>query len=242
MDEQDAAPLFERLGYTFQDLSLFRQSITHKSFANENPDKKSGDNERLEFLGDAVLDLVVSDLLMERLAESSEGELSKLRARLVSATALAEIARELGLGAYLRMGKGEELSGGREKNSLLADALEALLAAIYLDSRGRNGMTEVARVIEALQARNLESAVQERGGVDFKTELQEVVQKRFKETVRYRVTREDGPDHDKRFEVNVSFKEREFGRGAGRSKKQAEQAAAKQALEDFRSGKLRMEP
>ena len=242
MDEQDTAPLFERLGYTFQDLSLFRQSITHKSFANENPDKKSGDNERLEFLGDAVLDLVVSDLLMERLAESSEGELSKLRARLVSATALAEIARELGLGAYLRMGKGEELSGGREKNSLLADALEALLAAIYLDSRGRNGMTEVARVIEALQARNLESAVQERGGVDFKTELQEVVQKRFKETVRYRVTREDGPDHDKRFEVNVSFKEREFGRGAGRSKKQAEQAAAKQALEDFRSGKLRMEP
>ena len=242
MDEQDAAPLFERLRYTFQDLSLFRQSITHKSFANENPDKKSGDNERREFLGDAVLDLVVSDLLMERLAESSEGELSKLRARLVSATALAEIARDLGLGAYLRMGKGEELSGGREKNSLLADALEALLAAIYLDSRGRNGMTEVARVIEALQARNLESAVQERGGVDFKTELQEVVQKRFKETVHYRVTREDGPDHDKRFEVNVSFKEREFGRGAGRSKKQAEQAAAKQALEDFRSGKLRMEP
>lgn len=242
MDEQDTAPLFERLGYTFQDLSLFRQSITHKSFANENPHQDSGDNERLEFLGDAVLDLVVSDLLMERLAESSEGELSKFRARLVSAAPLAEIARNLGLGAYLRIGRGEERSGGREKISLLADALEALLAAIFLDSRNRNGMAEVTRVIEALLARNLESAGQVPGGVDFKTELQEVVQKRFKETVRYQVTREDGPDHEKRFEVTVCFKEREFGRGAGRSKKQAEQAAAKQALEDFRSGKLRMEP
>ena len=134
-----------RLGYRFRDTSLLRLALTHRSFSNENPDEAPEDNERLEFLGDAVLDFLISDFLMERFPAHAEGDLSKLRASLVSEPGLAEIARKLELGPLLRVGKGEARSGGPDKNSILSDALEALLAAVYLDSRERSGMRSEER-------------------------------------------------------------------------------------------------
>jgi ribonuclease-3 len=230
MEREREQRLFERMGYTFADPELFQLSLTHKSFANENAQTTRGHNERLEFLGDAVLDFVVSDLLVARYPALSEGELSKLRASLVTESSLAEIAREIELGELLRIGRGEDQSGGRKKSSILSDALEALLAGVYLDSKERGGMAAVYGVIERLIAPRLEAAAGDGASLDFKTELQELVQKLFRETVRYRILQESGPDHEKTFEAAVIFKDQEHGRGRGRSKKQAEQAAAKTAL------------
>ncbi len=218
-----------------------RRSPTGPS-ATSIPPTPPQDNERLEFLGDAVLDFLVSDLLMERYPALPEGELSKLRASLVSEPGLAGLARELELGRLLRMGRGEARSGGREKNSILANALEALFAAIYLDSRETAGLHDVAAAIGALFAPRIGEADEARQHTDYKTELQELVQKRYKETVAYTITREVGPDHDKHFEAAVSFREREFGRGTGRSKKQAEQEAARNALEAFLHGSREIGP
>ena len=233
MDIPGTAELFGAIDYSFGDLPLFRLSITHKSFANEHPDRGQGHNERLEFLGDAVLDFIISDLLVEKFPHHSEGDLSKIRAGLVSESGLAEISRELGLGPTILMGRGEEKSGGREKNSILSDALEALIAAIYLDSRSRSDTEEIRRVISHIFAGRIERVAEAVGGEDFKTELQELVQKRYKDTVIYRITSEAGPDHEKMFEAAVVFRDQEYGRGMGRSKKQAEQEAAKTALTAF---------
>lgn len=232
MESQLERRLFERLGYAFADAELFRLCLTHKSFANENAQAARGHNERLEFLGDAVLDFVVSDLLVERYPALDEGELSKLRASLVTESSLADIAREIGLGALLRIGRGEEQSGGREKPSILSDALEALLAAVFLDSKAE-GIGAIYGVIERLVVPRLNGGAAEPAAFDFKTALQEWVQKEFRETVRYRIVQEEGPDHEKTFEAAVIFRDREFGRGRGRSKKQAEQAAARSALDDL---------
>lgn len=242
MDKPSADSLFQRLDYRFSDSSLFRLALVHRSYANENPGDSGGDNERLEFLGDAVLDLVISEMLMEEYPHLSEGDLSKIRAHLVSESGLAIIARELDLGAYLRMGRGESKSGGPQKSSILSDALEALFAAIYLDSREREGVGAVSRVIRKIFADRVERAQQSARYTDYKTELQELVQNRYKDTVVYTIVQEAGPDHEKQFEAAVSFRNREFGRGNGRSKKQAEQAAAKKALDDFLSGSLTISP
>jgi ribonuclease-3 len=235
MEEAGVEHLSARLDYRFRDEGLLRLALTHKSYCNEHPGEAPADNERLEFLGDAVLDFVVSDLIMERYPDHAEGELSKIRASLVRETGLAKIARDLGLGHLLRIGKGEAKSGGREKNSILADALEALLAAIYLDSRAEAGLAEITAVIRALFSERVAQAEQSLRYADHKTELQEMVQKRYKDTVTYEIIREAGPDHEKHFEVAVSFHETVFGRGTGRSKKEAEQAAAREALEAFRN-------
>lgn len=237
MTTEDAgvARLQQRLGYTFADPALLRQALTHRSHANENPDDTGGHNERLEFLGDTVLDFVVSDELMARHPDRPEGELSKFRASLVSEPALAEIARDLSLGEALRMGRGEELSGGRHKDSLLSDALEALLAAVYLDSRHRDGMAAVRRTVLALFAGRLDQPSRVPSLRDFKTALQEAVHRRYKDTVSYGIVRESGADHEKVFEVAVRFRGSELGRGTGRSKKQAEQAAARVALQQLES-------
>jgi ribonuclease-3 len=231
MERPQEQRLFEKLGYAFADPALFQLCLTHKSFANENPHAGGGHNERLEFLGDAVLDFVVSDLLVDRHPDLAEGELSKMRAGLVTESSLADIAREIGLGDLLRIGRGEDQSGGRNKSSILSDALEALLAGVYLDSKSGTGSAAVYRVIERLFASRMEGGAAEPGSFDFKTELQERVQKAFRETVRYRIVQEEGPDHEKTFEAAVIFRDREHGRGRGRSKKQAEQAAAKSALD-----------
>lgn len=241
MNEPDFQELSRRLDYRFRDLSLFWRALTHKSYANENPGRSEGDNERLEFLGDAVLEFVISNMLMEAFPHHSEGELSKIRASLVSEPSLAAIARELELGRQLLMGKGEIKSGGPEKNSILSDGLEAILAAVYLDSREPEGVQAIARVIHSLFQDRIRAAEQDAGSSDYKTKLQEMVQNRYKDTVEYIIVQEAGPDHEKQFVAAVTFRQTEFGRGAGRSKKQAEQAAAKQALDDYRGGSLKID-
>jgi ribonuclease III len=234
MEQRGIERLYERLGYAFRDADLVRLALTHTSYSNENPRQAPQHNERLEFLGDAVLDFVVSDLLMTRYPSLPEGDLSKIRAGLVSEPALAALARELELGPFLRMGRGEEQSGGRDKDSILSNALEALLAAVYLDSAPAAGIQAIQQVVQALFAQRLESTGDPRQLEDFKTELQELVQSRYKDTVRYVIVHEAGPDHDKHFEAAVFFRDRELGRGSGRSKKQAEQDAARGALQGMK--------
>ncbi len=218
--------LEEVMGYLFEDPSLLDQALTHKSYANEHG-PEARDNERLEYLGDAVLDLVVSRLLYDLSPPLSEGKMSKIRAFLVSEPSLERVARTLGLGPLIRLGRGEEQTGGREKASILSGAFEALVAAIYLDG----GFDLAFQFVEALFRPILE---QEGTGVlrrDYKTRLQEYCQARYGRTPVYRLVREWGPDHDKTFEVEIRLGNRTLGRGRGRNKKEAEQRAAQDALE-----------
>ena len=221
--------LQKKIHYRFQSLDLLDQGLKHRSFAHENLEAGGGDNERLEFLGDAVLDLVVSHLIMERHPDYSEGDLSRLRAAVVNELRLARIARELDLGEYLLLGKGEEASKGREKNSILAASLEAVLAAVYLDG----GFKKSFKAISELFSPYLEIAEKEGFYQDFKTKLQEVSQEALKSTPRYLLAKEFGPDHDKVFGVKVLIQEKVAGVGAGKSKKEAEQRAAQKTLQSF---------
>jgi ribonuclease-3 len=215
--------LAERLGHRFERLELLAAAVTHRSFANE---RGTGENyERLEFLGDAVLGMLTAEWLYERYPEMSEGVLSKLKSQLVRTKALVVHAERLGLGDVLRLGVGEERSGGRSKDSLLEDAMEAVLGAIWLD-----GGVAAAR---ALVRSCLEHAMEEREAIlraDSKTRLQEAVQARGWPLPQYRVSAEDGPDHSKRFHVDCAVRGEVIGRGEGRSKKQAQQRAATEAL------------
>ena len=226
--------LMRQVGYTFQDMSWLRLATTHKSLTHENALPPLQHNERLEFLGDAILDFVVSDLLMRAHPDQPEGVLSKLRSGLVSEVILAQIAREIDLGPCLRMGRGEEASGGRHKESILANALEALVAAVYMDSQAQSGMAEAYRLVEQLFGPRLAAQSHSHTSHDHKTELQELAQKRYKETVTYQVLHQEGPDHEKLYRVGVLLQGRELGQGQGRTKKQAEQDAAKAALDKLR--------
>lgn len=216
--------LQKELGYCFSDASLLVRCLTHVSY-----DWGTGDehNETLEFLGDAVLNLAVSDLLMRRYPEKSEGDLSRMRASLVNAAALAEKALTLNLGTLLRMGKGEERSGGRKKESILAGAFEALLGGIYWDG----GYEAARRVVERYFALDIKE--KKLGQEDYKTRLQEISQMLFHAPPTYRLVAETGPDHEKRFVTEILVSGRVMGRGEGRSKKQSEQEAAKRALEEL---------
>jgi len=220
----------QAIGYTFKHPRLLEQALTHKSFVNEFKATGSQDNERLEFLGDAVLALIVSDVLAARFPDSTEGELSKRKARLVSEAVLARVARRLALGTVLRLGRGEELTQGREKPSLLADALEAVIAAIYLDG----GLEEARAFTLRAYGADLGETTGLDGfpiGEDYKTRLQEWCQRQFEVLPLYVVVRESGPDHQKIFEVELSIRGDIMGNGAGRTKKEAEQQAARQAFE-----------
>lgn len=219
--------LENRIGYCFKDIHLLKKSISHKSYVNEKRLDPLDHNERLEFLGDAVLELGVSDLLMKHFPDSREGEMSKLRASIVNETALSVVARDLSLGEYLFLGKGEELCDGREKNSLLADALEALLGAIYLES----GFPQVYEIIRKLFLPLILKATQEDINRDYKTRLQEEVQNTLKVAPQYRLVNESGPDHDKTFEIHLYVSGKKMGTGTGKSKKQAEQNAAMDTLQ-----------
>jgi len=214
------------LGYAFRDPDLLRTALTHKSFINENPTSAGGHNERLEFLGDAVLDLVVSHVLVERFPAHDEGDLSKLRAVVVSEPGLAAAARRLGLGDGLRLGKGEELTGGRAKASLLADSYEAVLAAIYLDG----GLESASAAVQRHFGEVLAGLERGEGAVDYKTRLQEWVQAHLRVIPRYKLVATTGPDHDKTFETELTVGEDVLARGVGKSKKEAEQRAAAAAL------------
>ena len=212
----------ERLGYRFRNPELLETALTHRS---AKPTGSGHNNEKLEFLGDAVLDLAVSDLLMQQFPRYQEGDLSKLRASLVNARVLADKARALALGEALRLGKGEEKNGGRDKESILAAAYEALTGAVYLD----RGFVAARRVL----ARQFKADVNSRPGVgieDCKTRLQEITQRVFKTIPTYTLVLEAGPDHAKQFVSQISVGERALGKGEGKSKKSAEQAAAMEAL------------
>lgn len=212
---------------TFRDPRLALIALTHKSWCNEHKDEPQEDNERLEFLGDAAVDLAIGQRLMERFPKADEGELSKLRALIVNEDGLARVARSIGLGELLLLGRGEELTGGRDKSSLLADALEAVLAAIYVG----NGIADALAFVDRVFGEALEGVADGRSGRDNKSLLQEAAQSRLKSNPRYRVVSESGPEHEKTFEVEVSIAGELFARSTGKSKKEAEQAAAEKTLE-----------
>ncbi|MGQ0506598.1 MAG: ribonuclease III [Myxococcaceae bacterium] len=229
--DERIAGLESKLQVTFTDKSLGLAAVTHKSYANEHRDENGSDNERLEFLGDAVIDLAVSHRLMERFPKAEEGELSKLRALIVNEEGLAKVARRLGLGELLQLGRGEELTGGREKSSVLADALEAVIGAVYLDG----GLSKVMLLVDTQFGEVLEGVADGRSGFDYKTRLQELIQTKHKISPRYKVVAESGPDHAKVFEVELTIASEPHARATGRNKKEAEQSAAKVALERLQS-------
>jgi ribonuclease-3 len=214
------------VGIRFKDPGLWEHALTHRSYAFEQGLEAT--NERLEFLGDAVLGLVITDLAYRAFPGLSEGELAKLRAATVNMQMLAVVARELGLGDAVLLGRGEELSGGRDKASILADAMEAVLGAIYLDQ----GVRTTARVIEQLFWPRMEAYARGEGDRDYKTSLQELAAQELGRIPEYRVA-ERGPDHQKEFTATVFLGGREFGIGQGRSKKEAEQQAARQAFQQL---------
>lgn len=216
-----------RTGVFFRDRTLALSALTHKTYLNEHRGEAATDNERLEFLGDSVVNLAVSHRLMERFASAAEGDLSRMRASLVNEESLAQAAKEIGLGELLLLGRGEENTGGRSKSSLLADALEAVVGAVYLDG----GLAPALGLVDRLFAGNLQQVLAGMGQFDYKTRLQEAVQGRLGLTPRYRVLGEVGPEHRKVFEVEVTVSEAWSAKGKGRSKKEAEQAAAREALE-----------
>ena len=218
---------FEKIiEYKFKDNSLLRLALTHSSFANEHKLGKNEYNERLEFLGDAALDLIVSRHIYKKFPELPEGELSKLRASVVCEGSLAKKAREISLGNFLLLGKGEEITGGRNRDSVLADAFEAVIGAIYLDG----GMECAEKYVESLMVDVVENLKSDYRYMDCKTRLQEIIQKISKDPISYAIVNEEGPDHNKVFEAQVCHEGRVLGVGKGRSKKEAEQSAASDAI------------
>lgn len=219
---------FERkIGYKFKNLNLLNRGLTHSSFANEQKKKKVPYNERLEFLGDSVLGVVVSDYIFEKYPDYPEGELTKLRATVVCEGALSLASKRLGLGKYLLLGKGEEATGGRERVSILADAFEAVIGSIYLDGKIENAKEFILTNLKDI----IDQAVKGNLFIDYKTELQETLQKTTKEKIKYVVLNEEGPDHNKTFHVGIKVGGNILGEGKGKSKKEAEQNSAKSALE-----------
>lgn len=224
-NEMAVERLKERLGMAWNNEKLLQLAMTHSSFSCENKDRLAN-NQRLEFLGDAVLELVVSEYLYEVYPDSAEGELTKLRAAVVCEPSLARVARKLELGQCLYMGRGEERSGGRDRPSILADSFESLLGAVYLDQgleAARHFALEYLRIL-------IKDIMQGKLERDFKTDLQEILQKKSSAPVNYVILKEEGPDHDKTFTAGVVYMGREMGRGTGHSKKEAEQQAARIAL------------
>lgn len=223
---EDILALERRLGVSFTDYSLLRRALTHRSYLNENPDAGLLDNERLEFLGDAVLDFIVGAYLYQRFPAMDEGELTALRAALVRTRTLADFARRLGIGQCLRLGVGEEESGGRQRVPTLCAAFEAVVGAIYLDQ----GLDAVLPLIERLAEPALERIMAQSLHKDAKSEFQVWAQGEFNITPHYEVIREVGPDHQKTFTVQVLLGNAVWGVGQGRSKQEAAQAAARAAL------------
>ena len=231
--KQDLLELEKKAGYQFHDRRLLERAMTHKSYINEAHMEKYESNERLEFLGDAVLELVTSEFLFQDEAKFPEGELTRMRASIVCEPALAFCARQLDLGGYLRLGKGEEATGGRNRDSLTSDALEALIGAIYMDGGFTNAKEFIHKVVlSALENKKLL--------FDSKTILQEVVQARFRDQrVTYRLMEEEGPDHDKSFRTAVCIGDEIYGTGTGHTKKRAEQEAAYHALLELKKQEIK---
>lgn len=217
--ERDVKELENRIGYRFKDFELLRRALKHSSYTNENHQAKYACNERLEFLGDAVLEVISSEFLYLENPKMPEGELTKMRASIVCEPALAFCAKELNLGEFLMLGKGEEITGGRKRDSVTSDALEAVIGAIYLDG----GFANAKEFIHSFVLNDMEH---KQLFYDSKTILQEMVQAEARHNVEYLLLKEEGPDHNKTFEVSALLDGREIGRGSGRTKKAAEQVAA----------------
>ncbi|SCP95456.1 ribonuclease III [Anaerobium acetethylicum] len=222
-EKQKIDELESRIGYAFHDRMLITQALTHSSYSNENRIKRVGNNERLEFLGDAVLELATSDFLYKKYPEKAEGYLTKLRASIVCEQTLSLSTRDIDLGKYLLLGKGEDLTGGRERKSILSDALEAVIGAIYLDG----GFTNAKEFIDRFILTDIED---KQLFYDSKTILQEIVQAAYDQELSYSLIGEEGPDHNKRFVVNVLIGDDIVGQGTGTTKKGAEQEAAFNAI------------
>ncbi|MGI6093940.1 MAG: ribonuclease III [Lachnospiraceae bacterium] len=215
--------LEKKIGYQFQDFDLLVQAMTHSSYANEHHMERTLNNERLEFLGDAVLEVVSSEFLFQQFPDQPEGELTKKRASMVCETALAFCGRELEIGAFLLLGKGEDATGGRQRESIVSDAVEALIGAIYLDGGFANAKDFILEhILNDMEHKQL--------FYDSKTTLQEMVQGKYDQDVSYVLVKEEGPDHDKTFTAEAYLGDRKLGRGSGRTKKAAEQQAAYHAI------------
>ena len=223
----DLGELSKMLGYTFKKPEVLVQAFRHSSYVNEQTDPDLEDNERLEFLGDAVLDLAISHILMEIFRDSKEGDLSKYRATVVNEHGLHQVAQSLALGDYLILGKGEEGTGGRERPSILADTMEAVLGALYLDA----GFEKTREIIQRLFLPLLEEIETEKAVIDYKSQLQEYTQGVYKTRPEYILAGESGPPHDKTFRVALHLQGKTMAEGKGKSKKEAEQKAAQKAFE-----------
>lgn len=223
-----------KIGYKFKKKSLIKEALTHKSFAKEKREDTELFNERLEFLGDAVLGLVICDYLFSTYPQYTEAEFSKIKAYVVQESALADAALKFGIGSFLYLGKGEETSGGRKKPSLLANAFEAVLAAIYIDGGLKRSREFVLKNLEG----KIKALIRRKLLFDFKTRFQEIAQERFKVLPKYRVHKEDGPEHMKIFEVDVFIKNELYGSGKGKSKKEAAQNAARVGLRKLKEAKI----
>ena len=219
MHNKNLSELMQTIHYEFENIDLLKNALTHSSYANEKCIKKYKDNERLEFLGDAVLELTSSDYIYKNYADMDEGRMTRLRASIVCEPTLAICARAIGLDKFVMLGKGEELTGGRKRDSIISDACEAVIGAIYLDGGFANAKEFIHRfILKDLENKKL--------FFDSKTILQEIVQANFKEVISYHLIGEEGPDHNKTFRVAVHIGEEEYGVGEGRTKKAAEQEAA----------------
>lgn len=228
MTDENFTDLLKKINIKFKDIQLLQTAFTHRSFLNEIK-QKTESNERLEFLGDSVLSFIISSYLYKLRPFDSEGNLTNLRSYIVKTSSLAAASQKLNLGSYLRMSKGEELSGGRTNTQLLANTFEALLGAVYLDC----GIEEARRLVEETLLPSFSEALRAGPPKDAKSELQEVVQEKIRQSPHYKILESRGPDHAKRFTVGVFVEGKKIGEGSGNSKQVAEEEAARQALERF---------
>ncbi len=219
--------LEKSINYSFNNKSNLLLALTHSSFANENKKLKLYSNERLEFLGDAVLNMVISEKIFLDYPDLNEGEMTKIRAAIVCETSLAKYANKINLAEYLLLSKGEELTGGRSRPSILADVFEALIGAIYIDG----GINKAKKFINNVMSNAIDEVIENQEDPDYKTHFQEIIQRKGENKIQYEVIEEKGPDHDKIFVTQLKVNEKVMGKGRGKSKKAAEQNAAKDALE-----------
>lgn len=217
----------EMINYKFKNKKNIILALTHSSYANENRNEKLSSNERLEFLGDAVLNIIISETIYNNYSNLSEGQLTKVRANIVCEQSLVKCANNIEVGKFLLLGKGEDISGGRTRTSILSDAFEAVIGAVYLDGGMKNAKAFVYSQMEHLIQDSVSGII----FLDYKTQFQEIVQKDGEKKIVYEIVEENGPDHDKEFVAQVKVMDRIVGKGKGKSKKEAEQAAAKAALE-----------
>jgi ribonuclease-3 len=232
---KDIADLEKKFGYVFKNKKLLIEALTHRSFYHENPDKSITHNERLEFLGDSVLGFVIVEYLFSLNEKFTESVMAKIKSYLVKESVLSEIADSITLGKYLRLGKGEEATGGRQKQSILADTIEAILGAVYIEG----GYKKAREVILKLFKEEINTLMDSTRFCDFKTELQEKTQLLFGVLPEYRVVKQEGEEHEKVFTIDVFIEGKKFGKGSGKSKKEAQTLAAREALLQLSSSKIK---